>query len=257
MLVLNVTERRKRARIEARMRIQIVGIDEQERTYTGNVSKDGIFLETDEPSFKKGQKLELLIYLDDEEDEEGDEPLRVIGKIVRFEKPNQIGKPQGVGIEFIKIESRRARIFDRFLEQMFESKGLGCRKFSRAQIQVIVEIKNQNEAQQALTENLSKGGAFLKTKAEGFSIGDRLQVILIHPTTKRKFVLQSQIVHVRHGSQENNEEFQEGLGIQFTDLSEIRHQDLVLFLKGIFATKKKVTSADSDSEEDTSESEVE
>src|SRR4051812_23502892 len=112
MLTFNVTDRRKRARIEARLRIQIVGVDVYERNYTGNVSKDGIFLETDDPSLKKGQKLELLIYLDDEEDDE-DEPLRVIGKIVRFEKPNQIGKPQGVGIEFIKIESRRARIFDR------------------------------------------------------------------------------------------------------------------------------------------------
>ena len=244
MLTLNVVERRNRARIEARIRIQIVGIDVYERLYTGNVSKDVIFLETDDPTLKKGQKLELLIYLDDEDGEENDdEPLRVIGKIVRIEKPNQIGKPQGVGIEFIKIESRRARVFDRFLEKLFETKGLGCRKFSRAQVQVVVDIKNDTDTQQALTENLSKGGAFLKTKVDNFSLGDRIQVILVHPTTKRKFVLQSQIIHVRKGSHENMDEFQEGLGIQFTDLSEIRKQDLVLFLKGIFSSKKRKSSA--------------
>ncbi len=235
MHTFDVSEKRNRARIEAKLRIQVVGIDEYERNYTGNVSKDGVFLETDDPSFKMGQKLELLIYLDDEDDE----PLRIMGKIVRFEKANQVGKPRGVGIDFLKIESRRARIFDKFLEKLFDTKGLGCRKFPRAEVQVTVEIKNSKEAKEALTDNLSKGGAFLKTSVDGFVLGDKLQVVLVHPTTKRKFVLQASIIHIRKGSHDELSEFQEGLGIQFTDLSEIRNQDLTLFLKAIFSSKKR------------------
>lgn len=243
MHTFEASEKRNRARIEARIRIQVVGVDEYERNYTGNVSKDGIFLETDDPSFKMGQKLELLIYLDDDDDE----PLRVIGKVVRFEKPNQIGKPQGIGIDFLKIESRRARIFDKFLEKLFDTKGLGCRKFPRAEVQVTVEIKNDKQAKQALTDNLSKGGAFLKISVDGFAMNDKLQVVLVHPTTKRKFVLHAQVIHIRKGSHEGLEEFQEGLGIQFTDLSDIRNQDLTLFLKAIFSSKKRKKN---DSDED-------
>lgn len=235
MQTFDVAEKRIRARIEARLRIQVVGVDEIERTYTGNVSKDGIFLETDDPSFKIGQKLELLIYIDDEEDE----PLRVMGKIVRFEKPNQIGKPRGVGIDFLKVESRRARIFDKFLEKLLDTKGLGCRKYPRAQVQVTVEIKNAKQAKQTMTGNLSKGGAFLKTSVDDFALGDKLQVVLVHPTTKRKFVLQAKVVHIRQGTFQKLDEFQEGLGLQFVDLSDIRNQDLTLFLKAIFSSKKR------------------
>jgi Tfp pilus assembly protein PilZ len=235
MHTFDVSEKRNRARIEARVRIQIVGVDEYERNYTGNVSKDGIFLETSDPSFKIGQKVEMLIYVDDDDDE----PLRVIGKVVRFEKPNQIGKPQGVGVDFLKIESRRARTFDKFLEKLFDTKGLGCRKYPRAEVQVTVEIKNSEQAKQALTYNLSKGGAFLKTPVDGFALGDKLQLVLVHPTTKRKFVLQAQVVHIRKGTHGDLDEFQEGLGIQFTDLSDIRNQDLTLFLKAIFSSKKR------------------
>ena len=47
------------------------------------------------------------------------------------------------------------------------------------------------------------------------------------------------IIHIRKGSHDELSEFQEGLGIQFTDLSEIRNQDLTLFLKAIFSSKKR------------------
>lgn len=229
------SEKRNRARIEAKLRIQVVGVDEHERNYTGNVSKDGIFLETDDPSLKDGHKLELLIYID----EDDDEPLRVIGKVVRFEKPNQIGKPQGVGIEFLKIESSRARTFEKFLEKLFDARGLGCRRVPRANVQVQVEIKTEKEAKEALTANLSKGGTFLKLNPDEFSLGDKLQIILVHPTTKRKFTLQGKVVHLRKSDTIEGMEFEEGVGIQFTDLSDLRNQDLTLFLKGIFSSKKR------------------
>lgn len=235
MHTFNPNEKRNRARIEAKLRIQVVGVDEQERNYTGNVSKDGVFLETDDPTLKDGQKLELLIYID----EDDDEPLRVIGKVVRFEKPNQIGKPQGVGIEFLKIESSRARTFEKFLEKLFDAKGLGCRRVPRANVQVQVEIKTEKEAKEALTSNLSKGGAFLKLNPDDYELGDKIQVILVHPTTKRKFTLQGKVVHIRRGNSTEGPEFEEGIGVQFTDLSDLRNQDLTLFLKGIFSSKKR------------------
>jgi Tfp pilus assembly protein PilZ len=157
-------------------------------------------------------------------------------------KPNQVGKPQGVGIDFLKIESRRARNFDKFLEKLFDTRGLGCRKFPRVEVQIVVEIKTGKQTLQTMTENLSKGGAFLKTSVEGFTLGDKIQVVLVHPTTKRKFVLHAQVVHVRQGVLNEVDEFSEGLGIQFMDLSEIRNQDLTLFLKAIFSSKKRKKS---------------
>ncbi|MEZ4705034.1 MAG: PilZ domain-containing protein [Bdellovibrionota bacterium] len=231
---IHIKKQRVRARIEAKVRVQIIGHDEDERIYTGDISKNGMFLESYEVQLKKGQKLEMNISIPTSE-----QPVRVTGKVTRIIGPNQIKETPGVAFEFLKIEARRAREFDRFLEQLIDAKGLGCRKFPRAETEIPVEIHDDKKSRDALTKNISKGGLFVKTNIKEFEMGDRVQVILIHPTSKRKFSIPAEVVHLRLGSAPHLPDFEEGLGIEFLDLSEIRRQDLSRFLKSIVSAKKK------------------
>ncbi|MEZ4820178.1 MAG: PilZ domain-containing protein [Bdellovibrionota bacterium] len=225
---------RGRARLEAKVRIRIIGVDEREEIYTGNISKEGIFIQTSHWKPRLGHPVQLLISLDEDK-----EPVKFSGMVVRVINANQMGKPEGVAVEFSKIEARRTKDFDRFLDQIFEGKGLGCRKSPRAEMQIDVEIKNKKIAHKVLTQDLSKGGAFFKMKTDHIVLGDPLSVVLIHPTSKRKFVLKAEVVHIRQGSKEYNPDFVEGIGVEFVDLSDIRQQDLHVFLKSIVSSKRR------------------
>jgi Tfp pilus assembly protein PilZ len=225
---------RSRARVEARVNIRILGVDEREEVYVGNISKDGLFIETRKWKPRLGHSVQLLISL-----HEDLEPVKFAGFVVRVEKANQIGQPEGVAIEFTKIEAKKTKQFDKFLDEVFEGKGLGCRKYPRATTQIDVEIKNKEIAQQVLSENLSQGGAFFRMKTDHMQLGDILSVVLIHPTSKRKFVLKAEVVHLRKSRELAVVHFDEGIGVQFVDLSEVRKQDLQVFLKSIVSSKKR------------------
>ena len=225
---------RGRARLEAKVRIRIIGVDEREEVYTGNISKEGIFIQTRHWKPRLGHPVHLLITLDEDK-----EPVKFSGHVVRVIHANQLRKPEGVAIEFSKIETRRTKDFDQFLDQVFEGKGLGCRKSPRAEMQVDVEIKGKDMARKVLTQDLSQGGAFFKMKADNIAMGTALSIVLIHPTSKRKFVLKAEVVHIRQGAFSDNPDFAEGVGVQFVDLSEIRKQDLQVFLKSIVSSKRR------------------
>lgn len=225
---------RGRARLEAKVRIRILGVDEQEEVYTGNISKDGIFIQTHHWKPRLGHAVQMLIALD-----EDTEPVRFDGVVVRVVDANQVGTPEGVAIEFSKIESKKTKDFDQFLDQVFEGKGLGCRKSPRAKMQVEVELKDQKAIQNVLTHDLSKGGAFLKMSTGNVEMGTQLSIVLVHPTSKRKFILKGEVVHIRQGSSALNPDFVEGVGVQFIDLSEIRRQDLQVFLKSMVSSKRR------------------
>lgn len=229
---------RGRARLEAKVRIRILGVDEKEQVYTGNISKEGIFIQTSQWKPKIGHPVNMLISID-----ENKEPVKFVGTVVRVEKGNQLGKDEGVAVEFSKIETKKAKNFDNFLDGIFEGKGLGCRKVPRAMLKIEVEIKNEKIAQTVLTENLSQGGAFFQMDVKNVELGTPLSVVLVHPTSKRKFILKSEIVHVRKGKIAHNPHFQEGVGVEFIDLSEVRKQDLKVFLKSIVSSKPRKKSS--------------
>lgn len=234
MMEHQAPEERGRARLEAKVRIRILGVDATDKIYTGNISKDGIFIETHHWKPRLGHPVSLLITLDPDQ-----EPVKFSGTVMRVIGPNQWGKPEGVAIEFTKIESRKTKDFDLFLDGLFEGKGLGCRKTPRANMQIDVEIKTKEDAVRVLSHDLSQGGAFLKMDTQGMELEMPLSIVLIHPTSKRKFILKAQVVHIRKGSTDFNPDFVEGIGVKFVDLSEIRSQDLKVFLKSIVSSKRR------------------
>ena len=67
--------------------------------------------------------------------------------------------------------------------------------------------------------------------------------MILHPTAKRKFMIDAEVVHMRKGdSRKIDENFIEGVGVQFLDMTPSRRNDMSLFLKGILAAKKRASA---------------
>jgi hypothetical protein len=74
---------------------------------------------------------------------------------------------------------------------------------------------------------------------EGLVLGDTLTVVLQHPTAKRKFTIEAEVIHLRKGESKINQDFVEGVGIQFLDLDSTRQNDMSLFLRSILSSQKR------------------
>src|ERR1043166_1402588 len=109
---IKIVERRGKPRIETKVRVKIDDMGSDQSSYSGNLSKSGVFLETNEWDIPIGQKIQLQMRLPN-----ADESVKVSGKVSRIVKPNQMGVTPGVGIHFLKVEARQARTFDKLIDK--------------------------------------------------------------------------------------------------------------------------------------------
>jgi uncharacterized protein (TIGR02266 family) len=231
---VHILERRAKPRIETRVKVKIDELGGELATYSGNLSKSGVFLETTEWSPAVGERVAMELLLPNAEG-----AIRVTGRVARVVRPNQPGHPAGVGVHFLKVEARQARTFDRLIDKLLDARGIGCRRYPRVKTQVAVELKTKGDARRAISDNLSKGGLFLKMSVDGIVLGDTLNVVILHPTAKRKFVIDAEVVHIRKGESSVDKEFVEGVGIQFLDVTPARRNDMSLFLRSILASQRR------------------
>ncbi len=234
MEAVRIIERRGKPRIETKVQVLIEDLGGDPVTYSGNLSKSGIFLETTEALAKIGDRLQMAIRLPNASD-----TVRVTGKVARIVKPNQMGTPPGFGIQFLRVEARQARTFDRLIDRLLDARGIGCRKYPRVKTQIVIELKTHNDTREAISDNLSKGGLFLKMSVNGIVLGDTLNIVILHPTAKRKFMIDAEVVHIRKGESSVSHEFVEGVGVQFLELTPTRRNDMSLFLRSILASQKR------------------
>lgn len=234
MEVLEISERRSKPRIETKVRVRIGGRENDSESFIGNLSKSGIFLETKEPFAKIGEKIQMQIEIPSSNDS-----VRVTGRVARVAGPNRLTETPGIAVQFLKVEARQARLFDRFLDQLLDARGIGSRRYPRAKTQIVVELRSKAMVRKVISDNLSYGGLFLKTPINSFALGDRLSVVLVHPTSKRRFAADVEVVHLRKGESGIRKDFIEGIGVQFIDLTPARREDMAIFLKSILASQRR------------------
>jgi uncharacterized protein (TIGR02266 family) len=234
MEMLEISERRTKPRIESKVRVRLGGRESDAEPFVGNLSKSGVFLETKESFVAVGEKIQLQIEIPN-----ADDSIRVTGKVARIVRPNQLKEVPGVGIQFLRVEARQAKLFDRFIDQLMDARGIGSRRYPRVRTQVVVELRSRASVRKVMTENLSYGGLFLMTSVEGFALGDRLNVILVHPSSKRKFAADVEIVTLRRERKGIGRDLVEGIGVQFVDLTPARRTDMAIFLKSILASQRR------------------
>lgn len=228
---LQIAERRISPRVETRVKIRYSEISE---LFFGNLSKSGVFLETAHPFAAVGEKLQLEMTLPGAED-----AVKVTGKVIRIVGPHKVGPAPGMGIEFLRIETRQVKTFERMIDRLLDARGIGSRKHPRLNMQLVVKLSSRADIRDAISENLSRGGIFVKTPINGYVLGDSVRVLLVHPASKRKFEVDAKVVHLRKGESRIRSDFIEGLGIQFINLSASRRTDMSDFLRSILAGKRR------------------
>ena len=88
MDVLAISERRRKPRIETKVRVRIGGRESESETYTPAIwSKSGIFLETKETFVSVGEKIQMQIEIPP-----SGEFIRVVGRVARLNGPT--GSPR-------------------------------------------------------------------------------------------------------------------------------------------------------------------
>jgi len=226
---VKILERRGKPRVETKVKIRVGDVHE---TFTGNLSKCGVFLETNRPFAAVGERVQMDITLPASADS-----IRVTGKVTRVIGPHRVGNVPGIGIEFLRVEARQVRTFERLIDHLLEARGIGSRKYPRVKTQLVVELRTRSQARQAISENLSKGGLFLKTPVDGLVLGDMLSVVLVHPSSKRKFETDAKVVHLRKGDSAIREDFVEGVGVEFL-LPASRKNELSGFLRSLLTVRR-------------------
>jgi len=231
---IKVTEKIRKPRIEAKIKIGCRGKYENLETFMGNISQSGLFLETPKSFARIGEKIDLSITLPNSK-----ETVSVVGKVVRIVGPNQIGKAKGFGIELLKIEAKQTFLFNRFLEELIEARGMGCRKVPRIDARITVEFSNPKEMGKCLSRNLSKGGIFLHTKTN-LDLGEIVSLALIHPVTGDNLEIQGEIVHIRKSLESKpNLGFTDGIGIKFINVDKNLESKIDQFLKKLLIQKRR------------------
>ncbi len=222
-------------RVETKIRAKIDGRDGDLEVFTGNLSKGGVFLETPEVFADVGEKVKLFLSMPNSTSD-----IKITGKVARIVGPNRVGMPQGLAVQFLRVEARQARLFEKFLDCLIDAAGIGCRKYPRAKTQVDVQLRFKDRSMNVvIADNLSVGGLFLRTSVGGLSLGDLINVVILHPGMKRKFMVDTEVVHIRQGESKIRKDFVEGVGVQFVDLSSSRRNDLSSFLKSVLAHQRK------------------
>jgi uncharacterized protein (TIGR02266 family) len=232
--LFQIVERRTKTRVETKLKVRLVEEGGEFITYPGNLSKSGLFIETQHQSVEKGEKVELEVRLPNASDD-----VKILGKVTRIVGLNKVGSTPGIGIEFLKIEARHARTFERLIDRLIDSRGIGSRHYPRVKTQVVVEFQSRDKVYRAISDNFSKGGIFLKIETQGLSLGDPIHLVILHPTTGQKFAIDAEIVHIRKGSSPVDESFIEGVGIRFADLTPTRQHEMSLFLRSLVSSQKK------------------
>lgn len=239
MVRQKILERRNKARVDAKMRIRIANEYEEVKIYHGNISKSGIYVETNDVFGDLGDKVHLELLT-----ETSEQPIKLRGQVVRVTKPNQVGAAQGMAIQFLRVDQKYIKMLEQYIGELFDGKGTGCRKSPRVTSHVLVEVKNNDATYGAIADNMGHGGVFLKMSAAELAIGDLIQLAITHPSSRRRFFVEAEVVHIRSGNFDPNPEFVEGVGVQFINLSEQRRKDMVSFLKSILQYQRRTSSQD-------------
>ncbi len=224
-------EKRRYERHRVSLPVEIIFRNSSSFAVTANISRHGAYLRTDSPAPER-QLVKLSFKLP-----HGQE-LDVMGMVSRSIFPNDSsGWAPGMGVDFFSIGSEEKDIWEMFLKQL--SKGTKVkdmeelsipdpvkRKAPRFATSFLVRMHDKERLRDFYTKDISNGGMFLKTpllKSEG----DELEILLIHPESKREFGLGAKVVRVL----KTQDRTKKGMALEFLPLDEKQKKQLEDFIE--------------------------
>ncbi len=234
-------EQRRSDRISSRIRAEIIGRRTVE-TYTVNVSRNGVFLR-DKAEHQVNSVVRVRLFLPPEK--------IVINVLGRVAWRGQKDSFDGVGIQFLNMDTDARKTWLEFVAQV-ESLDATSRSIHveeppekpaplpspppeperrttpRTRASFMVRFRSKNRLEHFMTNNLSQGGMFLKTPVLR-QVGERVQVVIIHPDTELDFEIEAEVAHI---NEQTSEKGPKGMGLKFVAITPELQQALAQFIAG-------------------------
>lgn len=231
---LGFDDRRESERFRAEIRVKFKTPKDFLKKYTEDISKGGIFIKAINP-LPINTKVRVLL---DITDPDGIELTGRVVYVLSEDEAKKTGRNPGMGVEFSQIDSEIGKKLEGIIERIrnkitlnFEEK----RRDERVQAEVKLRFKTDNGFIQRYTEDISKGGVFIKTD-KPLPFDTRVKVLFELPDS-RQIELIGKVVYVLNEKDARSMMRSPGMGIQFIDVQPEVKKKIEEFIEEIKAKK--------------------
>jgi Tfp pilus assembly protein PilZ len=225
---LGSVEKRRDKRYRYQMPAVLVRGTREARLLTGDVGYRGLFLRTDDPPPLR-QLLQVKLKLPPTEDE-----LTLHAMAVFVVPAGAAGRAPGVGLQLYAMSGEARQQWERFVRWVAKTHPESLeapvkpvatvldavnRQFPRVRRALSVRAQSIRDLQPLVTEDVSRGGMFLRTGLD-VAIGSELRLLVTHPLTGHTFAVDTVVRRrVDHPPE------RAGLGVELFGLDETRREE--------------------------------
>ncbi len=209
-------ERRRFARIEARLQVQFVYADAFFELETDDLSLGGLFIAT-EQLLPQGERLRLVLHVT------GERPaIKAVAEVVRRVERPAAGRPRGIGVRFVELDAEDRRVLldylqQRVTEQQRASVAAERRLHPRMEHRIKLRYQSNGALGARFSRDISTGGVFIQTHEAAPPVGAAIEVDLIHPVTLHRLQLAGRVVRVVEPDERDPARVP-GVGVKFDPL---------------------------------------
>ncbi len=229
---MDPAEKRRDKRYAFQMPVVLVRGTREVALLTGDVSHRGLFLRTDDPPPLR-QLLQVKLELPPDDD-----ALSVHAMAVFVVPVGTDGRDPGVGLQFYAVAADVRQRWERFVHWVAKTHPESLetpvkpaaaapdtvkRQFPRVRRALTVRAQSMGDLHHLVTEDVSRGGMFLRTGLDA-AIGSDLRLFVAHPQTGLTFAVDAIVRHRVDAPPERA-----GLGVEFVGLDDRRREELAAF----------------------------
>lgn len=210
-----VEDKREDERIRAEIKVKFKTPKDFLKKYTEDISRGGIFIKAINPLPVDTKVKVVLVF-------PGSDEIGFTGRVVYVlneDEATKIGRSPGMGIEFLNVDSDTSKKLKGIIERIkakitldFEEK----RNDERVLTEIKLKFKTTNGFIQKYTEDISKGGVFIKTN-KPLPFDTRVKVLVELPDSKQ-IELTGKVVYILNEKDAKAMMRNPGMGVQFIDV---------------------------------------
>ncbi len=225
-------ERRRFARVEARLQVQFVFADGFFELQTEDVSLGGLFIATDH-LLAVGERIRLVLHVP------GERPaVKAVAEVARVVERDGVGSPAGLGVRFVDLAEDDRQAIQAYLGQQVActqepstcGDAVERRRHARMEQRIKLRFQTVGAIGVSYSRDISSGGVFIQTHESPPPLGSQIEVNLIHPVTLQSLKLPGRVVRVVELDPDLPAQVP-GVGVSFEDLAPDQREPLQDFLK--------------------------
>ncbi|HEY4717278.1 MAG TPA: TIGR02266 family protein [bacterium] len=208
-------EKREHERVRAEIVVKFKTPKDFIKKYTEDISKGGIFIKTINPLPYETNVMVTLVLPDTNK-------IDLAGRVVYILKEDDakvLGRSPGIGIQFVDVPTELSKKLEEFIEKMKEKETIEFeekREHERVRAEIKLTFKTIDGFIQRYTEDISKGGIFIKTN-NPLPFDARVNIIFVLPDSSQ-IELPGRVVYILDEEEAKTTLHNPGMGVQFMDV---------------------------------------